>query len=707
MLLHHRLLRLAAALSLLSAFGLAPQPAGAAPAAAFVVNSLADGSDANLANPACETSTPGQCTLRAALEQANASAGPDSVSFTVTGTLNYTTEMVDITDTVTIAGPGANLLTLNAAGTGSVLFFDSAAAGVAGVSGLTLTGGEKTSGGGVAVYGLTPVVISATVIFDNLAEFGGGLYVDAGTPVQLINSVVRGNVATLRGGGVSSSGPLEIINTTIAENQQANTPELAQSGLQPQGPVGLYSGGGLFSTGVLTLTHSAVLSNSASIAGACAGLVAACAGLEPAAPTGPFGAGVALDLAEAYVTYSRIAGNYVVSCITCSTPLVGPAGLPGSGDGGGLHARDSLVRMENSEVVSNTAGRGGGLMVVNSSTYLGDTLVADNFAGQGGGLYGSTGQLDLIQTVVRDNWATGGMGGGLVWANGNLSADHLLALRNHALTDGGGLYLYDALAYVGFSQIERNGSGENLPVLAGVVEPQIALDRGGGLYVEMGETHLYNSSLVSNTATFGGGAVLAGPLELTNATVSGNSARRDGGGLYFAAPGVAVSGQPGLAEDVFPPVEANLWHVTLANNVADANNDTQGDGGALFMNTATTATVLNTLIALNIDRGGQAPACAGNLLSSGHNLFDTLTGCSVITTTGDLVGAPAGLGPLQFNGGFAFTHALTPASAALDAADPAQCHPQDERDVERPFGAGCDIGAFELSGLFIPLLFGD
>ena len=63
--------------------------------------------------------------------------------------------------------------------------------------------------------------------------------------------------------------------------------------------------------------------------------------------------------------------------------------------------------------------------------------------------------------------------------------------------------------------------------------------------------------------------------------------------------------------------------------------------------------------------------------------------------------------PLQFNGGFGYTHALTPASAALNAADPAQCHPQDDRQVERPFGTGCDIGAYELSGLFVPLLFGD
>ena len=37
----------------------------------------------------------------------------------------------------------------------------------------------------------------------------------------------------------------------------------------------------------------------------------------------------------------------------------------------------------------------------------------------------------------------------------------------------------------------------------------------------------------------------------------------------------------------------------------------------------------------------------------------------------------------------------TPGSPAADAGDPAACPPEDHRGVERPQGAGCDIGAYE------------
>ena len=39
--------------------------------------------------------------------------------------------------------------------------------------------------------------------------------------------------------------------------------------------------------------------------------------------------------------------------------------------------------------------------------------------------------------------------------------------------------------------------------------------------------------------------------------------------------------------------------------------------------------------------------------------------------------------------------ALLSGSPALDAADAAFCPPTDQRGIARPFGAGCDIGAFE------------
>src|SRR4051812_44590558 len=51
----------------------------------FTVNSTADGGDANLGDGICQTSSRGQCTLRAAIEQANARAGRDTITFKIPG----------------------------------------------------------------------------------------------------------------------------------------------------------------------------------------------------------------------------------------------------------------------------------------------------------------------------------------------------------------------------------------------------------------------------------------------------------------------------------------------------------------------------------------------------------------------------------------------------------------------------------------------
>src|SRR5574339_751272 len=51
----------------------------------FTVNSTSDGEDASQGNGVCETSTPGECTLRAAIMEANASPGTDTISFNIPG----------------------------------------------------------------------------------------------------------------------------------------------------------------------------------------------------------------------------------------------------------------------------------------------------------------------------------------------------------------------------------------------------------------------------------------------------------------------------------------------------------------------------------------------------------------------------------------------------------------------------------------------
>jgi hypothetical protein len=135
--------------------------------------------------------------------------------------------------------------------------------------------------------------------------------------------------------------------------------------------------------------------------------------------------------------------------------------------------------------------------------------------------------------------------------------------------------------------------------------------------------------------------------------------------------------------------------VTIANNVADSDNNGSGNGGGIFIFSGT-VNLLNTIVTGNTDRGGQAPDCSGTITSLGHNLIQSTAGCTITgDTTGNILGQDPRLGPLADNGGPTFTHALLPGSPAIDTASSQNAPSTDQRGVARPQGAGFDIGAFE------------
>ncbi|HEU0293222.1 MAG TPA: CSLREA domain-containing protein, partial [Anaerolineales bacterium] len=110
----------------------------------FVVNSTGDGSDKKLTDGVCST-TQGVCTLRAAIQQANASAGQDTINFNIPGAVPYIIQpgsaLPVITDSVIINGTtqpgyaGAPLIQLNGSSAGI------------GVNGLQISAGSSTARG--------------------------------------------------------------------------------------------------------------------------------------------------------------------------------------------------------------------------------------------------------------------------------------------------------------------------------------------------------------------------------------------------------------------------------------------------------------------------------------------------------------------------------------------------------------------------------
>jgi hypothetical protein len=189
----------------------------------------------------------------------------------------------------------------------------------------------------------------------------------------------------------------------------------------------------------------------------------------------------------------------------------------------------------------------------------------------------------------------------------------------------------------------------------------------------------------------GGGVGVTGGtsvLVLTNTTISGNSTNGDGGGLA-----------------AFDAALVTLTNVTVANNTADADASGTGNGGGTFIDTSAPIQFRNTIVASNIDGGGQAPDCGtaggGSLTRLGYVLLRNQSGCTLGGVGDDATGFQTGvdplLGPLAANGGPTQTMALLAGSPAIDAIPVASCAVgTDQRGVSRPQGSGCDIGAFEL-----------
>ncbi len=155
------------------------------PAAAYVVNDNGDAADINPGNGLCDTSPAAgdQCTLRAAIQEANALFGNDTITFSLPASsiITLNTALPDITGNLTITGPGANLLTVRrstAAGTPDFrIFFTNNV--TTSISGLTVTNGK------------TPVGDTGTTSGGG-AKPGGGIW-QAGGEMTLTDVVITGN----------------------------------------------------------------------------------------------------------------------------------------------------------------------------------------------------------------------------------------------------------------------------------------------------------------------------------------------------------------------------------------------------------------------------------------------------------------------------------------------------------------------------------
>ncbi|MEK6234310.1 MAG: CSLREA domain-containing protein, partial [Planctomycetales bacterium] len=131
-----------------------------------------------------------------------------------------------ITSALTITGPGASTLTIDAQDNSRIFNIDDGNAGqvAVGISGLTLTGGGNvTLGLGGAIHNSENLTLSTLTVSDNSAGGGGGIY-NSGR-LTITDSTISGNTANSGGynephggGGIRNSGTLTVTSSTISGN---------------------------------------------------------------------------------------------------------------------------------------------------------------------------------------------------------------------------------------------------------------------------------------------------------------------------------------------------------------------------------------------------------------------------------------------------------------------------------------------------------
>jgi CSLREA domain-containing protein len=216
----------------------------------LVVTTTADEDDGS-PDPSLGTGT----SLREAINFANANPGADTITFKLPSgqqAINLLSALPDLTDDVTITGPGAKLLTISAQGSvGNYAVFTIDANNAVTLFGMTISNGDALYGGGILNNGSLELA-SSTVSSNTAGVFGGGIYSN-GT-LDIVDSTISNNSAEESGAGgiFVTGGAANITNSTISGN--STDPGAVGGGLE------IYNA-------TLTLTNCTITNNHSGVAG--------------------------------------------------------------------------------------------------------------------------------------------------------------------------------------------------------------------------------------------------------------------------------------------------------------------------------------------------------------------------------------------------------------------------------------------------------
>ncbi len=234
----------------------------------------------------------GQLSLREAIQIANSRPGKDTITFA--STMNGQTILlggseIAITEALTIDGPGANLITVDA-GNGTDDVFNTGDGhrifsindGIAGtffevdISGLRLTGGDIAGSGG-AILSNESLTLNDSILAGNAATGSGGAILSGNDAILNISrTTIADNRTGDDGGGIATFGTADIANSTISGNIAIDNGGGVHSYYYDQTTIRsstisgntAHRGGGVFNrSGTVNISESTITLNHASFFG--------------------------------------------------------------------------------------------------------------------------------------------------------------------------------------------------------------------------------------------------------------------------------------------------------------------------------------------------------------------------------------------------------------------------------------------------------
>lgn len=339
-------------------------------ATTFQVDSQSDVLDAAVGDGVC-LSTGGECSLRAAIMEANAMPGVDTVQVPA-GTYLLSragrnddlaqTGDLDLLANVIITGAGPDVTVIDANGLDRVIQIGSGVSAT--ISALTIRGGTGVdNGGGIANAGTLAMQGCRIENNGNSADpvrLGGGIYNSGALALTLSvvsgNSVGSANMVGATGGGIYSVTAMSL----NASRVQSNSAQGIQS-----------LGGGLASSLLLQMSTTEIRGNSA-----------------------VNGAGILQSSGEAFINASAIRDNLA------------------SQQGGGIRVLSGSLEMVNTSVLGNRANHhGGGVQVQTGDVVLRNVSVVGNQAdsdlngsGSAGGVSVNGSSARILNSILAGNW---------------------------------------------------------------------------------------------------------------------------------------------------------------------------------------------------------------------------------------------------------------------------------------------------------------